>query len=291
MASTSARPSASSAVRPTIETQSNAPSAPGPSHQCHSTPTSVAATANPETDFEVPTWLRDHMTSWKIPPTPVRARAWVLEAFDHFNSARPLPTHLDGIKSQLRRAWMRETKKRENISKSRIKRKSDANTSQAAAKRTKASTSVKTEENTQVAMPPPKPLGNLKGNPLPGDGETLRGYLAMGRMMTYRALMLFDKRPTEASDREVPFRWRGRKMSNGVREFRGDKNCGWMKFLGDGKIEVYFKKLNLRLEAQKGRGIGERQKHNAAVFWDDWHELDEGNLDLLDIDRLMPPDW
>ncbi|EXK84884.1 hypothetical protein FOQG_11119 [Fusarium oxysporum f. sp. raphani 54005] len=50
-------------------------------------------------------------------------------------------------------------------------------------------------------------------------------------------------------------------------------------------------KLKLELVAQKGRGIGERGKHNAAAFWDDWHELDEESLDLLDIDRLIPPDW
>ncbi|EXK29147.1 hypothetical protein FOMG_14326 [Fusarium oxysporum f. sp. melonis 26406] len=50
-------------------------------------------------------------------------------------------------------------------------------------------------------------------------------------------------------------------------------------------------KLKLKLVAQKGRCIGERGKHSVAAFWDDWHELDEENLDLLDIDRLIPPDW
>ncbi|EWY83613.1 hypothetical protein FOYG_13421 [Fusarium oxysporum NRRL 32931] len=78
-------------------------------------------------------------------------------------------------------------------------------------------------------------------------------------------------------------------MFNKFKMFRGDKNYGWAIFIGDGKIEVSF--LKLKLVAQKVRCIGERGKHSVAAFWDDWHELDEENLDLLDIDRLIPPDW
>ncbi|EMT71307.1 hypothetical protein FOC4_g10009806 [Fusarium odoratissimum] len=113
-------------------------------------------------------------------------------------------------------------------------------------------------------MPPPKPLGNLKGKYAietfyaccddesqrnhdefcsillsPGDGEALRGYLTLGRI-NYTALMLFDKCLTEPSTRKVPFRWRGRRMFNKFKMFRGDKNYGWAKFIGDGKIEVSF---------------------------------------------------
>ncbi|QGI70122.1 hypothetical protein CEK26_002457 [Fusarium fujikuroi] len=151
------------------------------------------------------------------------------------------------------------------------KRKSDEPPKQPASKKTKGSTTVKLE-NSQVAMPPPKPLGNLKGKYAietfypccddesqqnhdefcsivlsPGDGGTLRGYLGLGRT-NYTALFIFDKCPTDASTRK------------------------------------------LDLVAQKGRGIGERGKHNVAAFWDDWHELDEESLDLFDIDRLIP-DW
>ncbi|KAH7195770.1 hypothetical protein DER44DRAFT_830989 [Fusarium oxysporum] len=134
---------------------------------------------------------------------------------------------------------------------------------QPAAKKTKGSATVKSE-NSQVAMPPPKPLGNLKGKYAietfyaccddesqrnhdefcsillsPGDGEALRGYLTLGRI-NYTALMLFDKCLTEPSTRKVPFRWRGRRMFNKFKMFRGDKNYGWAKFIGDGKIEVSF---------------------------------------------------
>ena len=67
-------------------------------------------------------------------------------------------------------------------------------------------------------------------------------------------------------------------------------SCCFAPQVSPRKFEISFDKLKLNLVAQKGRGIGERGKHNAAVFWDDWHELDEESLDLLDIDRLIP-DW
>ncbi|KAF5679633.1 hypothetical protein FCIRC_6011 [Fusarium circinatum] len=310
MASASARPTAAATLYPSIETQSNASATPVPSRPSQPAPSSVAAAAIPGADFQVPKWLQEHMKLWKIPSTPVRAHAWILEAFDHFNSKRALPEHFHGIRPQLHRAWLRENKERAKAPIPK-KRKSDGTPNQPAPKRTKGSTTVKSE-NSQVTMPPPKPLGNLKGKYAietfypccddesqrnhdefcsivlsPGDGGTLRGYLTLGRM-NYTALMLFDKCPTNASTGKVPFRWRGKRISNKFKIFRGDKNYGWAKFLGDGKIEISFDKLKLELKAQKGRGIGERGKHSAAAFWDDWHELDEESLDLLDVDRLIP---
>ncbi|KAF5609284.1 uncharacterized protein FSUBG_4077 [Fusarium subglutinans] len=310
MASATARPTAAAALYPSIETQSNASVTPVSSRASQPAPSSVAAAAIPGADFQVPKWLQEHMKLWKIPSTPVRAHAWVLEAFDHFNSKRALPEHFHGIRPQLHRAWLRENKEKAKAPITK-KRKSDGTPNQPAPKRTKGSTTVKSE-NSQVAMPAPKPLGNLKGKYAieafypccddesqrnhdefcsivlsPGDNGTLRGYLTLGRM-NYTALMLFDKCPTDASTNKVPFRWRGKRVSNKFKIFRGDKNYGWAKFLGDGKIEISFDKLKLELKAQKGRGIGERGKHNAAAFWDDWHELDEESLDLLDVDRLIP---
>lgn len=311
MASASAPPTAAAALYPSIDIQSNASATPGPSRTSQPAPRFVAPAAIPGADFQVPTWLQEHMRLWKIPSTPVRTHAWVLEAFDHFNSKRALPEHFHGIHPQLHRAWLRENKKKA-VTTTTKKRKSDEPPNQPASKKTKGSTTVKSE-NSQVAMPPPKPMGNLKGKYAietfypccddesqrnrdefcsivlsPGDG-TLRGYLSLGRT-NYTALFIFDKSPTEASTRKVPFRWRGKRTSNKFKIFRGDKNYGWAKFLGDGKIEISFDKLKLDLVAQKGRGIGERGKHDAAAFWDDWREFDEESLDLLDIDKLIP-DW
>ncbi|KAF5695058.1 hypothetical protein FDENT_616 [Fusarium denticulatum] len=313
MASVSTQPAATAALYPSIETQSNASATPGPTRSSQSAPRAVGPAAIPGADFQVPTWLQEHMRLWKISPTPVRAHAWVLEAFDHFNSKTALPEHFHGIRPQLHRAWLRENKK--NAKPTAIKkRKSDGTPNQPASKKMKGSTTVKSE-NQDVAMPPPKPLGNLKGKYAietfyrccddesqrdhdefcsivlsPGDGGTLRGYLTLGRMK-YTTLMLFDKFPTHASTGKVPFRWRGKRVSNNFKMWRGDKNYGWAKFLGDGKIEVHFDKLKLELVAQKGRGLGEKRKHSAASFWDDWHDLDEEGLDLLDTDRWAIPEW
>lgn len=55
---------------------------------------------------------------------------------------------------------MKENKKQTNTTTTK-KRKSDGTLNQPAAKKTKGSATVKSE-NSQVAMPPPDPLGNLK---------------------------------------------------------------------------------------------------------------------------------
>ncbi|CVK95684.1 uncharacterized protein FMAN_13653 [Fusarium mangiferae] len=254
MASASTQPTATAAPYPSIETQSNASATLRPSRTSQSATISVAPAAIPGADFQVPTWLQAHMRLWKIPPTPVRANAWVLEAFDHFNSKSALPDHFHGLRPQLHRAWLREIKKKAETTTTK-KRKSDGTLKQHVSKKAKASTTVKSE-NSQVAMPPPKPLGNLKGKYAietfyaccddesqrnhdefcsivlsPGDGGTLRGYLSLGRM-NYTALFIFDKCPTDASTRKVPFRWRARERPTNSKYSEGTKTMAGRSFSG-----------------------------------------------------------
>ncbi|KAF4450441.1 hypothetical protein F53441_6440 [Fusarium austroafricanum] len=289
--------------QPAIEPQSDASGAPRPNHPTESS----QSTQIPNiilVDLEIPTWLREHMLRMKTRPTVGRAAAWKLQAFDYFKSGRrdELPFYLYGIQSQLFDAWVREEQTSEAAS-STIKREPDAAQDQPPVKKTKRSTTpVKSEPTSEGSMPltpPSKPLGNLKGKYAietffrccadedlqahnkscsivlsPGDNNTMRGYFNMGHKMDYRALILFDEYPIEASSSKMEFKWRGKKLSNDVMEFRGDGNLGWMKFLGDGKVEACFDKFDIRLVAQKGRGIGERGKHSAPVFWENWHNLD-----------------
>ncbi|KAM0350569.1 hypothetical protein ACHAPU_003053 [Fusarium lateritium] len=313
-------PAAPMQVLQTIEAHSDAPT-PRPRHPSVSSFTTrtsastVTASGSQARDSETPQWLRQHMISWRIPPTSAQARAWLMEAFDYFNSGRrDLPNHLVIIESQLRKEWRKQNAETLETVTPRAKRKLDDGTGPSPGKRTNTGAHIKSEETSAAAMPPPsrKPLGTLKGKYAietsfkccddqtesahetlcnivlsPGDGTTMRGHFNMG-FNKYVALMLFEKRPLQSSSKKVPFKWRGRQSYNKFEEYRGDDHHGWMKFLGAGMVEVWFDKFNIRLIAQKGRGVGERQKHNAAVFWEDWRELDHEDLDLLD--RLNPYD-
>ncbi|KAI1070909.1 hypothetical protein LB507_011056 [Fusarium sp. FIESC RH6] len=279
------------------------------------TPQSAASTPAPTgphgphwTEADVPEWLRKHMRFWQVEPTPIRARTWMLEGLDHIQANRlDLPRHLDGIKVQLRRLWDRQNKPAAGT-----KRKSDASGG-TPAKKAKGTTPIKSEREAQMPPPPPKLLGNLKGKYAietdfrcceghsdrahdalchialsPGDGETMRGQLQMGNFNDYKILMFFEKRPIEVSSEKVWFRWRGRKGYGSNRKYRGDENHGWVKFRGNGEIEVWFDKMRVHLIAQKGRALGEKNKQNVHAFWGDWHEYDEKEIDLLDTSKLFP---
>ncbi|KAM0312879.1 hypothetical protein ACHAPQ_012142 [Fusarium lateritium] len=310
---------AADAMRPLPTTEEFSPAllTPRPRHPSVSsfttqTSTSTAVQGSPANDAEIPVWLRKHMKFWKLPPTAVQARAWMLEAFDYFNSGGyELPYQLRGIETELRGEWRRQKTQAQSSATPGAKRKPTAASSSTANKRTKTGTQVKSEERSEVSMPPPssrKPLGTLKGKYAieslfpccdehtqrghdeicsvvlsPGDGTTMRGHFDMGTLMNqYKAFIFFEKRPLQSSTQKVWFRWRGKHCCDDFKEYRGDENQGWMKFLGDGKIEVWFDKFNMKLVAQKGRGIGGRNQHNAAGFWENWHDLDDEGMDILD---------
>ncbi|KAH6951530.1 hypothetical protein DER45DRAFT_618253 [Fusarium avenaceum] len=260
------------------------------------TSASTAAQGSMANNAAIPVWLKKHMKFWKIPPTTVQAQAWMLEAFDYFDSGGyELPYQLRGIETELRREWRRQNAETQNATTPKAKRKSDA-ASSSANKKAKTGTTIKSEETLAVSMPPPspKPLGTLKGKYAieslfaccdshtqrvhdeicsvvlsPGNGTTMRGYFNMGVLLDQYKALIFLRNALRSLHLE-----------------KGDENHGWMKFLGDGKIEVWFDKFNMRLVAQKGRGIGGRDQHNAAGFWEDWHELDDEGMDILD--RLAP---
>ncbi|KAJ4002633.1 hypothetical protein NW766_012756 [Fusarium irregulare] len=283
---------------PTIEPHSSVTSTP---QSAASTPAPTGPHGPHWTEADVPEWLRKHMRFWQVEPTPIRARTWMLEGLDHIQANRlDLPQHLDGIKVQLRRVWDSQNKRAAGR-----KRKSDASGG-APAKKAKGTTPIKSEREAQMPPPPPKLLGNLKGKyAIETDFRCCEGHsdrahdalchitlypATMGNFNDYKILMFFEKRPTEVSSVKVWFKWRGRKGYGSNRKYRGDENHGWVKFRGNGEIEVWFDKIRVHLIAQKGRALGDKNKHNVHAFWGDWHEYDEEEIDLLDTSKLFP-DW
>jgi hypothetical protein len=91
----------------------------------------------------------------------------MLEGFDHLQVNKlDLPQHLEGIKNELGREWAKQNKATPKQPAARTKRKADTAANAPVSKKTKCTTAIKSEETSEVAMPPPpspKPLGNLKG--------------------------------------------------------------------------------------------------------------------------------
>ncbi|KAJ4264497.1 hypothetical protein NW762_005697 [Fusarium torreyae] len=303
---------ASMQLHPTTETYSPAPGRRSESSHPSRNSELTEASGSQQAAAHIPVWLQKQMNSLKIPPTPLVARTWMAEAFDYLDAGNcGFPDHLTSVKGQLKRQWNKQKSQAPKTTASRAKRPSDT-VSSSPAKRARNGTPIKLEGTSAISMPPPppspKPLGNLKGKYTietefaccddqtqriheevcfitltPGNGASMRGNFQMGSLLShYKALMFFEKRPPETSSHKVCFRWRGSKSGGGVQEFRGDENRGWIKFLGDGKIEAWFDRFNIRLVAQKSRALGGKRQHHVGAFWEDWHILDDEDADLLD---------
>ncbi|KAG8359238.1 hypothetical protein FVEN_g2900 [Fusarium venenatum] len=195
---------------PTIESPSSATPQPSASPQTRTAP----PPAPHWNATDVSPWLRKHMLFWIVEPTPIRARTWMLE----------------GVKKELNQEWDTKNKATPKHPAVRTKKKADTATSAPASKRTKGTTSIKSETISEAMLPPPPPklFGNRKekyailtdfdccdgqSDPAhdymcnivlsPDDGKTMRGHFNMVQNMDYNILMFFEKRPTEASSQKV----------------------------------------------------------------------------------------
>ncbi|KAF4962112.1 hypothetical protein FSARC_9797 [Fusarium sarcochroum] len=304
--------SAAMQLHPTAETYS--PASRRLSRSSHPSHLSEATEASgpQHVDADIPVWLQNHMDAWRIPRTNLVGGTWMAEAFDYFDAGGyNFPDHLAGVRSQLRREWNKRKPTAPKATASRAKRPSDTVSNPPHVKRARNDTSLQSEGTPLVLMPPPpdpKPLGDLKGKYIietafdccndqtqrvhdqicgvflsPGNGTSMRGSFEMGSLLfQYKALMFFGLRPLQTSSRKVWFRWRGKMVCGDFEEFRSDENWGWIKFLGDGEIEVWFDELDIQLNAKKGTSIGDARKYSAAWFWEEWHDLDDEDMDLLD---------
>ncbi|KAF4460430.1 hypothetical protein FALBO_12786 [Fusarium albosuccineum] len=269
--------------------------------------------SGPSSD-EIPDWLDQQVINWTLPPLKRRsiARMWMTEAFDSFNAGRfGLPPHLRRIEANLESEWIKRNREVKEAAKAKRGGKRKADDNPGSAKRTRVPPPIKQEEGAEpnhVPEPALPPLGNPKGKYTvespgisiestmrrtacelilsPGDGTTMRGIFRLGE---YEALMFFEKRPQKSSTKQVRFKWRGREYPK--HRYRGDSNKGWMKFLGDGRVEGWFDKFSFQFEGQKGSGVGERRAHNPEWFWEEWRDYNGedpvlGNMSLSDFD-----DW
>ncbi|KAF5989674.1 hypothetical protein FBULB1_677 [Fusarium bulbicola] len=98
------------------------------------------------------------------------------------------------------------------------------------------------------------------------SGNRLWGKFNLG---VYEGVLLFEERPMRSSHDRVWFKWRGREDQGPV--IYGDRNEGWMEFLGDGRIEGWLDRQSLSFQARRLPGQGTRSSIDAHTLQDEWN--------------------
>ncbi|KAF5554069.1 hypothetical protein FNAPI_6541 [Fusarium napiforme] len=97
-------------------------------------------------------------------------------------------------------------------------------------------------------------------------GNRLWGRFNLG---VYEGVLLIEERPMRSSHDRVWFKWRGREDQGPV--IYGDRNQGWMEFLGDGRIEGWLDHQSLSFQARRLPGQGTRSSIDARALQDEWN--------------------
>ncbi|KAF4437599.1 hypothetical protein FACUT_5531 [Fusarium acutatum] len=98
------------------------------------------------------------------------------------------------------------------------------------------------------------------------SGNRLWGRFNLG---VYEGVLLFEERPMRSSHDRIWFKWRGREDQGPV--IYGDRNEGWMEFLGDGRIEGWLDHQSLSFQAHRLPGQGTRSSIDARTLQDEWN--------------------
>ncbi|KAF4984696.1 hypothetical protein FZEAL_136 [Fusarium zealandicum] len=101
-------------------------------------------------------------------------------------------------------------------------------------------------------------------------GNALWGSFNLG---IYEGVLYFDERPRRSSHDEIRFRWRGREDQGPI--FYGNQNEGWIKFLGDGRIEGCLDMQRLHFQGRRHPGQGTRSAIDARSLQDEWNGYSE----------------
>ncbi|KAI1418269.1 hypothetical protein F5Y13DRAFT_151002 [Hypoxylon sp. FL1857] len=104
---------------------------------------------------------------------------------------------------------------------------------------------------------------------------TLSGSQLWGRfnLGVVRGVLRFDERPWQSSYEKIEFKWRGREREGPM--IYGNKNTGWIKFLGDGRIEGELDYMRIQFKGNRADGQGTRSGVDAAAMRNEWDGYNE----------------
>ncbi|KAI1781004.1 hypothetical protein F4818DRAFT_23206 [Hypoxylon cercidicola] len=98
------------------------------------------------------------------------------------------------------------------------------------------------------------------------SGSELWGRFDLG---VVDGVLRFATRPYQSSPARVGFKWRGRERDGPM--MYGDRNDGWIRFLGDGRLDGYLDFMDLRFEARRLPGQGTRSEVEARDMLAEWN--------------------
>ena len=111
-------------------------------------------------------------------------------------------------------------------------------------------------------------------------GSSLWGSFDLG---VITGVLYFEERPRSSSHDRVWFKWRGREHEGPI--IYGNDNEGWMRFLGDGRVEGWFEYLRIDFRGQRLPGQGTRSEIDARQMQDEWDEYSEDEYERERITR------
>ncbi|KAI1281621.1 hypothetical protein F5Y07DRAFT_395468 [Xylaria sp. FL0933] len=96
-------------------------------------------------------------------------------------------------------------------------------------------------------------------------------------------IMRFDERPWESSDDSVPFTWRGGEYDGPI--FYGNDNHGWIRFLGNGRIEGELDYMRLDFGGVRLSGQSTRSQVDVQSMKREWNGYTEEEYERLNRAR------
>lgn len=106
------------------------------------------------------------------------------------------------------------------------------------------------------------------------SGSSLWGRFNLG---VYEGVLFIEDRPWRSSHDQVWFTWRGREDQGPI--MSGDRNRGWIKFLGDGEIEGWLGAQSLSFRGRKIPHQGTRSRIDARSMKDEFDGYSEAEYE------------
>ncbi|KAI1428730.1 hypothetical protein F5Y12DRAFT_628889 [Xylaria sp. FL1777] len=100
------------------------------------------------------------------------------------------------------------------------------------------------------------------------SGRELWGKFDLGIVS---GILHFDERPWGPSEDRVPFTWRGEERERDGRIFYGNNNYGWIRFLGNGRIEGELDYMGLDFGGERLSSQSTRSQVSAHSMQRQWH--------------------